>query len=161
VAESCTTCSSRSRRPTRKLLDAPSYARRASFFWLLLTQSYTERSGEEKNSYPLPRLEPPIIQSVAQRYTTELSRLLLLLLCRIFRLSLPAAEFWCPIFSHVPKAKLVFNLSSTPTVLIRDYYIFSEHHHKTGLSARYVSAANALPSSSTCVLLAVVSNSSN
>jgi hypothetical protein len=31
------------------------------------------RSGEE-NSQPLPRLEPPIIQPVAQRYTTELSR---------------------------------------------------------------------------------------
>jgi hypothetical protein len=32
--------------------------------------------GEEKNSQPLPRLEPPIIQPVAQRYTTETSRLL-------------------------------------------------------------------------------------
>jgi len=34
--------------------------------------------GEEKNSQPLPRLEPPNIQPVAQRYTTELFRLLLL-----------------------------------------------------------------------------------
>jgi hypothetical protein len=32
--------------------------------------------GEEKNSQPLPGLEPPIIQPVAERYTTELSRLL-------------------------------------------------------------------------------------
>jgi hypothetical protein len=31
------------------------------------------RSGVEKNSQPLPVLEPPIIQSVAQRYTTELA----------------------------------------------------------------------------------------
>jgi hypothetical protein len=31
------------------------------------------RGGEEKNSQPLPGLEPPIIQPVAQRYTTELS----------------------------------------------------------------------------------------
>jgi hypothetical protein len=30
----------------------------------------------EKKSQPLPELEPPIIQLVAQRYATELSRLL-------------------------------------------------------------------------------------
>jgi hypothetical protein len=35
--------------------------------------------GGEKNSQPLPGLEPRIIQPVAQRYTTELSRLLQLL----------------------------------------------------------------------------------
>jgi hypothetical protein len=29
-----------------------------------------------KNFHPLPGFEPPIIQPVAQRYTTELSRLL-------------------------------------------------------------------------------------
>jgi hypothetical protein len=34
--------------------------------------------GEEKNSQPLLRLEPPIIQPVAQRYTIELTRLLCL-----------------------------------------------------------------------------------
>jgi hypothetical protein len=39
-------------------------------------QSRYGRGGEEKNSQPQPRLEPPIIQAVAQRYTTELSRLL-------------------------------------------------------------------------------------
>jgi hypothetical protein len=33
-------------------------------------------SGEKKNSHPLPGLEPPIIQPVAQSCTTELSRLL-------------------------------------------------------------------------------------
>jgi hypothetical protein len=38
-------------------------------------QSRSVRCGEEKNSQPLPGLELPIIQSVAQRYTTELSRL--------------------------------------------------------------------------------------
>jgi hypothetical protein len=32
--------------------------------------------GEEKNSQPLPGLEHSIIQPVDQRYTTELSRLL-------------------------------------------------------------------------------------
>jgi hypothetical protein len=39
-------------------------------------QSQSGRGGEENNSQPLPGLEPPIIQPVAQRYTTELSRLL-------------------------------------------------------------------------------------
>jgi uncharacterized membrane protein len=38
-------------------------------------QSRSGRGGEEKNSQPLPALEPPLIQSVAHRYTTELSRL--------------------------------------------------------------------------------------
>jgi hypothetical protein len=39
-------------------------------------QSRSGRGGEEKNSQPLPGLEPHIIQPIAQRYTTELSRLL-------------------------------------------------------------------------------------
>jgi hypothetical protein len=34
------------------------------------------RGGEQTNSHPLPELEPPIIQPVAQRCTAELSRLL-------------------------------------------------------------------------------------
>jgi hypothetical protein len=38
-------------------------------------QSRSGRDGKVKNSQPLSELEPPIIQSVAQRYTTELSRL--------------------------------------------------------------------------------------
>jgi hypothetical protein len=39
-------------------------------------QSQFGRGDEEKNSQPLPGLEPPIIQPAAQRYTTELARLL-------------------------------------------------------------------------------------
>jgi hypothetical protein len=39
-------------------------------------QSRPQHGGEEKNSQPLLELEPPVIQPVAQRYTTELSRLL-------------------------------------------------------------------------------------
>jgi hypothetical protein len=35
-------------------------------------QSRSGRGGEEKNSHPLPGLEPPNIQPVAQRCTTEL-----------------------------------------------------------------------------------------
>jgi hypothetical protein len=38
------------------------------------------RGGEDKNSQPLPGLELPIIQSVAQRCTTEISRLLYVIL---------------------------------------------------------------------------------
>jgi hypothetical protein len=38
------------------------------------TQSRSGRGGKKKNSQPLPGLELPIIQPVAQRYTTELSR---------------------------------------------------------------------------------------
>jgi hypothetical protein len=44
--------------------------------WLGGPQSWSGRGGEEKNSQPPPALEPSIIQPVAQRYTTELSRLL-------------------------------------------------------------------------------------
>jgi hypothetical protein len=38
-------------------------------------QSRSGRGGEEKNSQPQQELEPPIIQSVAEHYNTELSRL--------------------------------------------------------------------------------------
>jgi hypothetical protein len=41
------------------------------------SQSRSGCSGEEKTSQLLPGLEPPIIWPVAQRYTTELSRLLI------------------------------------------------------------------------------------
>jgi hypothetical protein len=37
-------------------------------------QSRSWRGGEEKNSQPLPRIEPPIMKPIAQRYTTGLSR---------------------------------------------------------------------------------------
>jgi hypothetical protein len=39
-------------------------------------QSLSGRGGEKKNSQPLQGYDPPIIQNVAQPYTTELSRLL-------------------------------------------------------------------------------------
>jgi hypothetical protein len=43
--------------------------------WMGLSRS--GHSAEEKNSQPQPGLEPSITQPVAQRYTTDLSRLLL------------------------------------------------------------------------------------
>jgi hypothetical protein len=59
----------------------PFYPQEKSFWYTLdrklgEPQSRYGRGGEEKNSQPLLGLEPPIIQPVAQRYTTELSRLL-------------------------------------------------------------------------------------
>jgi hypothetical protein len=40
------------------------------------SQSRSGYHGEEKNSQPLPGLEPAFIQSVAQRYTTVLTWLI-------------------------------------------------------------------------------------
>jgi hypothetical protein len=45
------------------------------------------RAGEEKNIQPLPGLELRIIQPVYQPYTTELSRLLTLIILPIFNSS--------------------------------------------------------------------------
>jgi hypothetical protein len=39
-------------------------------------QSRSGRGGEEKNSQPLPELEPSIIKPITQRYTIQLSWLL-------------------------------------------------------------------------------------
>jgi hypothetical protein len=38
-------------------------------------QNRSGHGGEEKNSQPMPRLEPSTVQPVAQSYTAELSRL--------------------------------------------------------------------------------------
>jgi hypothetical protein len=45
-------------------------------------QSRSGRSGEEKNSQTLPGFEPLFIQTVAQYYTSELSRLLCCKTCK-------------------------------------------------------------------------------
>jgi hypothetical protein len=45
-------------------------------------QSRSERGSEEKNSQPLPGLEPPTIQPVAQSYNAELSQLLVQIICQ-------------------------------------------------------------------------------
>jgi len=42
-------------------------------------RSRSGHSGEDKHFQPLPGLEPPIIQAVAQGYATKLSRLLFIL----------------------------------------------------------------------------------
>jgi hypothetical protein len=54
------------------------------------SQSRTGRGGEEKNSQRLPGLKPPIIQLTAQRYTTELSRLIIykIFLLRFFEVQM-------------------------------------------------------------------------
>jgi hypothetical protein len=43
-------------------------------------QSRSGCGGEEKNSQPLPGHEPPIIQLVARRYTTELSMMMMMMM---------------------------------------------------------------------------------
>jgi hypothetical protein len=48
-------------------------------------QSQSGSGGEEKNSHPLPGIEPPIIQPVFQRYTTELYRLFFVLYVYIYK----------------------------------------------------------------------------
>jgi hypothetical protein len=60
----------------------PLYLQGKSPFYLLdrrlgRPQSQSGCGGEEKNSHPLLGLEPPIIQPVAQCYTTELYWLLM------------------------------------------------------------------------------------
>jgi hypothetical protein len=42
-------------------------------------ESWSEHGGEKKNFQPLPGLEPPIIQPVDQRYSTELYRTLIII----------------------------------------------------------------------------------
>jgi hypothetical protein len=46
-------------------------------------QNWSGRGSGEQNSQPLPGLEPTIVQPVAQRYTTELSRLLVTYIANI------------------------------------------------------------------------------
>jgi hypothetical protein len=53
----------------------PFYRRYPSNRRLGGSQSRSGHDVDEKNSQPQPGLEPPTIQPVAQRYTTELSRL--------------------------------------------------------------------------------------
>jgi hypothetical protein len=54
-------------------------------------QSRSGRGGEQKNSQPLPGLESPIIQPVAQRYTAELSRLIVVIV--LTHMSSPTERF--------------------------------------------------------------------
>jgi hypothetical protein len=59
-------------------------------------QSWSWHGGEEKNSQPLPGLEPPnhpAHQPIAQHYTIELSWLLSSL-CRIYNMLLVKLVFW-------------------------------------------------------------------
>jgi hypothetical protein len=56
-------------------------------------QRWSRHGGEEKNSQPLPGIESPIIQSVVQGYTTELSRLLEILVMDILFPQFPLSVF--------------------------------------------------------------------
>jgi hypothetical protein len=49
------------------------------------SHSRSRRRDEEKNSQPLPGLEPLIFQPVAQSYTTDLSWLLICAICCLLK----------------------------------------------------------------------------
>jgi hypothetical protein len=71
-------------------------------------QSRSGRGGEEKNSKLLPELEPPIIQPVAQRYTTELSWLPY----KIYTLISPVSATLC--LEITPQKFQYISISYTP-----------------------------------------------
>jgi hypothetical protein len=66
-------------------------------------QSPSGRGGGEKNAQPLPELKPPIIQPVAQHYTTELSR-------RYSSTRSTRKQTWSKLTAlcHFPKISLIF-----------------------------------------------------
>jgi hypothetical protein len=77
-------------------------------------QSRSGRGGEEKNSQPLPGLEPPIIQPLAQGYTSEITRLLLLITVAIISedykvLCAPSCNFLQWFVFHVSYAQISFS----------------------------------------------------
>jgi hypothetical protein len=73
-------------------------------------QSQSGRGGEEKNSQPLPGLEPPITQPIVKGYTTELSWLVPSLRMRGAVPRLPQYFFmaWC-LVKH--RDNLTFNFT--------------------------------------------------
>jgi hypothetical protein len=79
-------------------------------------QSRSVRSGAEKNFQPLPGLEPPIIQPVAQRYTTELSRFQVLKqICMNCLLLLWSRDSSVSIVTRLRTGRLGFRFRQGPT----------------------------------------------
>jgi hypothetical protein len=71
----------------------------------------------KKNFQLLPRLVPPIIQPVAQCYTTELTRLFL---AQAFQIRLMYAIFVSSVLAACP-AHLILIGSITSTILMRKF----------------------------------------
>jgi hypothetical protein len=71
-------------------------------------QGRSGRGGEEQNSQPLPGLEPPTIQAVAQRYTAELSRLLATRISRAY-----------PVYTSCGYCLTIINILNLITLLTR------------------------------------------
>jgi hypothetical protein len=69
-------------------------------------QSWSGRGGEEQNSQLLTGLEPPIIHPIAQRYTTELSRLHR----KKNTFYLPLPQLWDSVFRHYFQMYLPFKI---------------------------------------------------
>jgi hypothetical protein len=72
-------------------------------------QSQSGCGGKEKISQPLPGLEPPIIQPIAQCYTTELSQLLTVIGTRVYP-KVSGLAAWsenCKCYSSLPLGAVV------------------------------------------------------
>jgi hypothetical protein len=87
-------------------------------------QNGSGRSGEEKNSQPQPGLEPPLIQSVAQRYTTEQSQVLYSMLHRLENFRITRQLIWSTFLVHLTSLpgrgmKLTTRLHLIPRLGIR------------------------------------------
>jgi hypothetical protein len=90
-------------------------------------QSRPERGGEKKNSRHLPGLEPPILQPVAQRYNTELCRLLDALLVCLF-IYLFSTSFLSSLLHFFVSFLLLFDIKSDPS----EPYVSLWHRYKNG-----------------------------
>jgi hypothetical protein len=102
-------------------------------------QSRSEHGGEAKNSQPLPRFEPPIIQPVAQRYTTEVSIGLILSANNIMWV-IVTWFFFQLVFISLLRVSVSFLMYSLSVLFIARrssffyahyycYYYYHHHHH--------------------------------
>jgi hypothetical protein len=91
-------------------------------------QSRSEPGGEEKNSQPLPGLKPPIIQLVAQRYTAELSRLLISALDETKVIDFPSQK-------TVSRANITELVTNDIRVYMEDIHV--REFSRYSISARY------------------------
>jgi hypothetical protein len=82
-------------------------------------QSRSGRNGDEKNSQPLPELEPSIIQPVAQCCTTELSQICLRCKPSVKSLCLPFSPiFYIKLLSD--KISSICAMNDTNSFILKD-----------------------------------------
>jgi hypothetical protein len=93
-------------------------------------QSRSGRGGEEKNSQPLPGLEPPIIQ----RYTTELSWLTLSISCLKIPLVLCCEKLVIPVYDNIGEKDRMIRQSTALPLLILHVYRETTKQNICGIS---------------------------